>query len=124
MDEMRNRLADLIGRAKLTMWGKSIPTTAYERLFMADWLIDNGVIVMPCKVGDKVYKISRNKVKECEVIFIGISADEKCSYFNFVENYSDGTFYKSYSMGFDVIGKIVFLTKEEAEAALKAKPKE
>ena len=86
---------------------------------VADYLLANGVIVPPCKVGDKVYRISRNKVKECEVVFIGISADEKCSYFNFVENYADGTFYKSYSMVFDVIGKTVFLTKEEAEKALK-----
>ena len=59
------------------------------------------------------------KVKECEVVFIGISADEKCSYFNFVENYADGKFYKSYSMVFDVIGKTVFLTKEEAEEKLR-----
>ena len=65
---------------------------------ISDYLLANGVIVPPCKVGDTVYKISRNKVKECEVIFIGISADEKCSHFNFVENYADGTFYKSYSM--------------------------
>ena len=93
-----------------------------ERMFVefyADYLLANGVIVPPCKVGDTVYKISRNKVKECKVVFMGISADEKCSHFNFVENYADGTFYKSYSMVFDVIGKTVFLTKEEAEQALK-----
>lgn len=71
-------------------------------------------VELPCKVGDKVYKITRNKVKECEVVFVGISADERCSHFNFVENYEDGTFYKSYSMVFDVLGKSVFLTKEEA----------
>lgn len=86
---------------------------------VADYLLANGVIVPPCNVGDMVYKISRNKVKECEVVFIGISADEKCSYFNFVENYTDGTFYRSYSMVFDVIGKTVFLTKEEAEEKLR-----
>ena len=90
----------------------------FRKTFICDYLLANGVIVPPCKVGDKIYKITRNKVKECEVVFIGISADEKCSYFNFVENYADGTFYKSYSMVFDVIGKTVFLTKEEAEKAL------
>ena len=84
-----------------------------------DYLLANGVILPPCKVGDKVYKITRNKVKECEVVFIGISADEKCSYFNFVENYADGTFKQSYSMVFEVIGKTVFLTKEKAEEKLK-----
>lgn len=71
-------------------------------------------VELPCKVGDKVYKITRNKVKECEVVFVGLSADERCSHFNFVENYEDGTFYKSYSMVFDVLGKSVFITKEEA----------
>lgn len=86
---------------------------------LAEHLLANGVILPPCKVGDKVYKITRNKVKECEVVFIGISAKEKCSYFNFVENYADGTFYKSYSMDFDVIGKTVFLTREEAERKLR-----
>lgn len=85
---------------------------------IADHLIANGVIVPPVKVGQTVYKISRNKVKGCEVVFVGLSADEKCSYFNFVENYADGTFYKAHSMGFNAIGKIVFLTREAAEAAL------
>ena len=90
---------------------------------IADHLLANGVILPPCKVGDTVYKISRNKVKACEVVFIGISKDENCSYFNFVENYADGTFYKSYSMGFGEIGKTVFLTREEAEKALREKEK-
>ena len=96
-----------------------IKCDACVRDSIADHLLANGVIVPPVRVGGKVYKISRNKVKECEVVFVGISADAKCSHFNFVENYADGTFYKSYSMVFDVIGKTVFLTKEEAEAKLK-----
>lgn len=87
--------------------------------YVAEYLTANGVIAPPCKVGDAVYKITRNKVKECEVVFVGLSADEKCSYFDFVENYEDGTFYRSYSMGFDVIGRTVFFSREEAEAALK-----
>lgn len=90
---------------------------------IADHLLSNGVIVPPCKVRDKVYVIRQNKVKQCDVVFIGLSADERCSHFNFVEYYADGTFYKSYSMVFDVIGKTVFLTKEEAEKALKERGK-
>lgn len=114
---MRERLIELIRGARKITKGANCDLER-EGLF-ADYLLANGVIVPPCKVGDKVYKISRNKVKECEVVFIGISADKKCSYFNFIENYADGTFYKSYSMVFDVIGKSVFLTREEAEQALK-----
>lgn len=74
---------------------------------------------LPCNVGDTVYIINRNKVKKCQVIFVGISLDKKCSYFNFVENYADGTFYKTHSMVFAVIGKTVFLTRKAAEQALK-----
>lgn len=106
---MRDRLIELLRKRGVT----------FRTCDIADYLLNNGVIVPPVKVGDKVYKITRNKVKECEVIFIGISADEKCSHFNFVEYYADGTFYKSYSMVFDVIGKTVFLTKEEAEKYLR-----
>lgn len=74
---------------------------------------------LPCKVGDAVYIISHGRVKKCEVVFVGISADDKCSYFGFVENYADGSFKRSYSMVFAVLGQSVFLTREEAEAKLK-----
>lgn len=106
---MRERLIELIKRIVHPYFAEEIA---------AD-IIEDGWIRLPCKVGDKVYKISRNQVKECEVVFVGLSADERCSHFNFVENYADGTFYKSYSMVFDVIGKTVFLSREEAEEKLK-----
>ena len=118
---MGDRLIELIRNAPKVdvVYGDiKLETPAQTVQTIADHLLANGVIVPPCKVGDKVYKISRNKVKECEVVFVGISADERCSHFNFVENYEDGTFYKSYSMVFDVIGKSVFLTKEDAKKVL------
>ena len=123
---MRDRLTDLLKKIEDTPFpGMATKAnlanqfTDYAINCIVDEMLKNGVIVTSCKVGDKVYKITRNKVKECEVTFVGISADERCSYFNFVENYEDGTFYKSYSMVFGVIGKSVFLTREEAEKALK-----
>ena len=98
---------------------------ALNKLAEYEDLEEQGLLLrLPCKVGDKVYKISRNKVKECEVVFVGISADEKCSYFNFVENYADGTFCRSYSEVFNVIGKTIFLTREEAEQKLKGEDKQ
>ncbi len=69
---------------------------------IADYLLENGVIVLPCKVGDTVYEL---KYYHCctnpELDFYDI--DEK-------------------SFGLDMlnkIGKTVFLTREEAEQALK-----
>lgn len=119
--EMRDRLTELIINApKLDCikGGRATGKTYQTVQNIADHILADGWIRPPVRVGSKVYKISRNKVKECEVVFVGISADEKCSHFNFVENYADGTFYKSYSMVFDVIGKTVFLTKDEAKRHL------
>ncbi len=47
----RERLLDLINQALLKMK----PNFTFEAL--ADYLLENGVIVPPCKVGDIVYKI-------------------------------------------------------------------
>lgn len=88
---------------------------------VADCLLANGVIVLPCKVGDKIYKIwSCGKY--------GKSVAE------FVVKHIDIDFYPSVEIAFineksnsgnywfatqDDFGKTVFLTKEEAEQALK-----
>lgn len=45
MAKMRYALAELIRRARLNTWGKSFPTKEHEILFIADWLIENGVVI-------------------------------------------------------------------------------
>ncbi len=69
---------------------------------LADYLLENGVIVLPCKVGDTVYEL---KYYHCctnpELDFYDIDVK---------------------TFGLDMlnkIGKTVFLTHEEAEQALK-----
>ena len=92
-----------------------------ERL--ADHLLANGVILppFPVKVGDKVYRLVRSDfrdffIREEEVwivdnhFFAGLEIITKyiiknCSYFRKIEN--------------EAFGKTVFLTREEAEKALK-----
>lgn len=78
--------------------------------FIADHLLANGVIVLPCKVGDTIYRCGDpiKKVYEWEVEHIEIYGDEIV----FVDD-SDNEFTEA------AIGKTVFLTREEAEAALK-----
>lgn len=75
---------------------------------------DGRCVVLPCKVGGKVYCIQSyfNDAK--------MRSDEKvkCMTVDFVQSFPDlfecqGTIYKFYE-----IGKTVFLTREEAEAAL------
>jgi hypothetical protein len=92
------------------------PENSYE--FFADFLLANGVIVPPCKVGDTVYQIqpTRNRVQAYEVTsykFNGISY-----FFSWVLKDRKG-FYENVEGFSDIqIGKTVFLAKEEAEQAL------
>lgn len=75
---------------------------------------DSRLVVLPCKVGDKIYRIqkifndatlkSEIKVKACIVGSVSISSMMT----------DDMVF-----LPFDSIGKTVFLTREEAEKALK-----
>ena len=78
---------------------------------IADYLLANGVIVPPCKVGDTVYYLARNihthieKVKSGKVVRIAIT---ESGIDLFLDNYVAKLPY----------GKRSFLTKEEAEQAL------
>ena len=82
---------------------------------VADYLLANGVIVPPCKVGDMVYLIPTYNGKpycgitEDKVQMIGVTSR---GVHIKARNHHDHN--KMY-----VLGKSVFLTKEEAEKALK-----
>ncbi len=56
---MRDRLASLLSEAE-GLVNNDLPTVEQ----IADYLIEHGVIVPPCKVGDTVYCIFRGKVTE------------------------------------------------------------
>ena len=80
---------------------------------VADHLIANGVIVPPCKVGDMVFRISmkqHTKTKYIEETEISRLA---------IDNDGIWLFCKCNPIAKCVFGKTVFLTKEEAEQALK-----
>ena len=105
-NDMRDRLVEQIEYLrKVFMEDDDYDDLSY---FLADHLIANGVIVPPCKVGDKIYTISIYREIE-EYVVAGI-----CLYPNgwFVEFYYED---KPYSIHIDD----VFLTKEEAEQKLK-----
>lgn len=76
---------------------------------LADYLLDHGVIVPPCKVGDKVYRPSICLgVVQFVIISFNIYQGEM-----FFTDDSENIIY------LPDIGKTVFLTREEAEQALK-----
>ena len=118
---MRNRLIELLG--DFPVWHSTLKDAwmpeAVDRL--ADYLLANGVIVPPCKVGQKVYMPDYEwgrieaVIESIEITHIGlcyewvkydVGVDE-------TEVWDDGTFRDK------DIGKTVFLSFEEYEKALK-----
>ena len=76
---------------------------------LADYLLEKGVVVPMCKMGDEIYRISDGKIYNLwQVKSFEVYGDE-IVYFDD----SDNGFVAS------DIGETIFLTKEEAEKALK-----
>lgn len=82
---------------------------------LTDHLLANGVIAPPCKVGDTVYMIFENEIRELRVISLSYLFSSSFNHFNLHTENSRGAVL-SYEM--KDIGKSVFLTKEEAEEKL------
>lgn len=72
-------------------------------------------VELPCKVGDKIYVPTRNFVSEYEISYFHIG--KQGMWFN--SDVIDGISTRLRNGDFDDIGKTVFLTREEAEQALK-----
>ena len=79
------------------------------------------LVILPCKIGDTVYRVMADKrIKqpyEYKVIGFWYSADETCNNLHLVR-YVNGVFDSSISVPFSEFNRILFLTKEEARAAL------
>lgn len=86
---------------------KNVPrnTRAFYDQF-ADYLLANGVIVPPCKVGDTVYETDGIRIYELTILDISLHRNRP--------------YYETESIDFDddAIGKTIFLTRKEAEKAL------
>ena len=122
---MRDRLIELIDKAdEECKHSKSCEAcSGYNKGSMcmnyhiADYLLANGIIVPPCKVGDTVYVVEdwgyKKELKEKEIGVIVIKGTNDFSKELWEDVYGGviGTFAD--------FGKTVFLTKEEAEQALK-----
>lgn len=87
---------------------------------IADYLIQNGVVVLPCKVDDIVYKVCdiesvHRRILEMKVLTIELSSDKGVVYLKTTKKYR----YNYGKETFDDFGKTVFLSREEAENKLK-----
>ena len=104
---MRDRLIELI-------WERLCGGDKKWAGEIADYLLENGVIVPPCKVGDTLYVIGMFGIMEMFVDYIEIHDDN--SLFIVCEHK-----YRDIIKAVEVadFSITVFLTKEEAEAALR-----
>lgn len=97
---------------------------AVKRLAEYEDAEEKGLLVhLPCKVGDTVYELSEGVVEECtvETIFISNYIDNNgvVSYMAELHYEREDCPYVSTEIYFTDIGKTVFLTREEAQQALK-----
>lgn len=77
------------------------------KYLMADHILGNGVIVLPCKIGDTVYQTDGARIYESTIYEITLTSNK--------------TIFVTENIAFDetAIGKGIFLTREEAEAKMK-----
>ena len=128
---MKDKLAKLIHECEVEALKANLHISP-ERI--ADYLIKEGVIVPPCKVGQTLYKFDdyvwKSDCEECEHFEAGwYDCPPECAKtrsnskhfecIEIVEIIATKESIFSY-MNLDWFGKKVFLTREEAEQALKA----
>ena len=87
-----------------------------EESIYADYLLANGVIVPPCKVGDYIWFIQN---KRLVYVVVENILKNHSGLFAFVFELDDGDIVDEWSIPLCDFGKTVFLTKEEAEVKLK-----
>lgn len=139
---MKDRLIELLEKAekKAGEYIKEndhmdyIPTLKELLGVYADCLLSDGVIVPPCKVGDIAYSYTHSWRKEdgiwrkedgispYQITNITITQNKKGEWtkkYRAMEVKNGKTIDNQLNFAFDEIGKTVFLTREEAEQALK-----
>lgn len=114
----RDKLIELLCKAPLgfktfeNQYGKS---TIYN---FADYLLANGVILPPCKVGDLVYVIRRKEKRNKGGYWNAICFTKKVMQTAIKDRTAYIDCKRATKTDFSLIGKTVFLTRKEAEKAL------
>ena len=121
---------------RLAAYEDALPLERAQELAQAEK--DGRLVVLPCKVGDTVYVLGERRVVECFIseiylgdqrgieLLVSFTCDSDCNGCPFSDwsqdysgEYSCGGEYGEASITEMDFGKTVFLTREEADAALK-----
>lgn len=83
---------------------------------LADYLLENGGLFPPVKIGQELWDIHYNRPRKWEVVYLGYNGKE---WFINVWWYKDRHNFKTMQITYPFLGKMWYFTKEEAERALK-----
>lgn len=113
----RERLIELMTKAE----NSELNLLEFEKEILADYLLENGVVVLPCKINDHVWFIKSAfsvlvKPLEARVIDIRSISIDRIILYESITLYNDLT--RRFTS--NDIGTKVFLTKEAAEQAIQA----
>lgn len=114
----RKRLVEILNSAPFRY--KTLADSFYRSIIekIADYLLENGIIVLPVKVGDTVYTVSKKRgIGAKMVVEISWKRDWAGTDLGWGLILSGKRSNNRYNVS--NIGKTVFLTKEQAEKALK-----
>ena len=88
--------------------------------YFADYLLANNVVVLPCKVGDNVFFLHYGEICEATVVNVEYNYYTNPQEWVTVEYRSEAIGTNRYKTRIDLMfGKTVFLSRSEAENALK-----
>jgi hypothetical protein len=128
MNKQRERLVELLGKELMdyASWQTEMALAGNYNMpsveeVIVDKILADGWMRPPVKVGDTVYTLGHRNRKapvEWKVVGVWFSEDESCNYM-YLYWYKDKDNFVSRQVDFSLIGKTVFLTREEAETALK-----
>ncbi len=121
---MRDRLIELLlnmppQKVYLQIQGRRCGKRYTTASIISDYLLEKGVIVPPCKVYEDVYLIVNGIIERCSVE--GIHYTRRKNYVRLRPHHQEylGNWSKYYTPSLRSFGKTIFLTREEAEQALK-----
>ena len=117
MNPMRDRLIELMKQADEYTLRRLITDNKEATAAIADYLIENGVILPPCKVGDTVWFELYGQIESAVVYHCTCELSRRGCVISGA--YAKDTRGLELSFDGNSIGKTVFLTREEAEQALK-----
>lgn len=114
--DKRKRLIELIRKSDILCDTCGENSSSYCAEALADYLLANGIIVPPCKVGDTVWMHVGNDIREmrCVGYYVGEAVGDLRSGITLkLKDVNTGVMYA------ENVERAVYFDKEEAEQALK-----